>query len=140
MKSLAIIHCGNKPVIGERLCKKYGVNNIEFLGSLDRKKLSRVLNQSRFGVCMSNRVDGCPRITTEILMTETPLIIRDKTRLLPYYKQKGVIEVSDQKIVGKIKQAMRAYSKLRSEVAVAVRNELSFDNICKKNIELWQKI
>ena len=89
---------------------------------------------------MSNRVDGCPRIATEILMTETPLIIRDKTRLLPYYKQKGVVEVSDQKIVGKIKQAMRAHSKLRSEVAIAVRNELSFDNICKKNIDLWQKI
>ena len=140
LKSLAIIHCGNKPEMGKRLCKKYGVNNIEFLGSLERKDLSRVLNQSKFGVCMSNRVDGCPRITTEILMTETPLIIRDKTRLLPYYKQKGVVEVSDQKIVGKIKQAMRAYPKLRSEVAITVRNELSFDNICKKNIELWQKI
>jgi len=98
------------------------------------------LNHSWFGVCMSNRVDGCPRIATEILMSRTPLIVRDKTRLLPYYKNRGVVEVTDQNIEGQIKQAFRARTKLRSDVDLAVRNELSFEKICQKNIELWQKI
>jgi hypothetical protein len=140
LKSLGIVHCGNRPEVGKKLCKKYGVNNISFLGSLHRTELNNVLNHSWFGVCMSNRVDGCPRIATEILMSRTPLIVRDKTRLLPYYKNRGVVEVTDQNIEGQIKQAFRARTKLRSDVALAVKDELSFEKICQKNIELWQKI
>jgi len=140
LKSLAIVHCGNRPEIGKQLCRKYGVKNIKFLGSLERTELSNILNRSRFGVCMSNKVDGCPRIATEILMSETPLIVRNKTRLLPYYKQKGVVEVTDQNIEGQIKQAMRPYNKYRSDVSIAIKNDLSFEKICQKNIELWKKI
>ena len=140
LKSLKIIHCGNKPKIGKQLCKKYGVTNIEFHGEVDRKELNHVLNYSRFGLCMSNRVDGCPRVATEILMSGTPLIVRDLTRLLPFYKKNGVIEVTEYNLAKKIKGAMAEYDSYKRQVMYAIKNSISFDAVCKKNIYRWQKI
>jgi hypothetical protein len=98
------------------------------------------LNRSKFGLNLSNLQDGCPRVSTEILMSGTPLIVSEETRLLKYYKQQGVMEVNQKNIVNRIKFAMDNYEILKDQVSYVIKNELSFDNICKKNIELWQKI
>ncbi|MHA1815295.1 MAG: glycosyltransferase [Candidatus Heimdallarchaeaceae archaeon] len=140
LKNLRIIHCGNKPGVGKKLCQKYGVNNIEFMGSVDRPTLNEVLNKSEFGLCMSNRVDGCPRIATEILMSGTPLIVRNETRLIDYYKKNGVVEVNLNNLETKIKLAMKNYHDYRSQVEYAIKHTISFDQICQKNISRWNSI
>jgi len=140
LRKLKIVHCGNNPEAGEKMCKKYGVNNIEFLGLKTREELCDILNQSRVGLCMSNRNDGCPRIATEILMTETPLILSEKTRLLPSYKKNGVVEVNEKNIAKKIIWSLYNLDDLKRQVTFAVNNEISFDKICKKNIMRWKKL
>jgi hypothetical protein len=137
---LKIIHCGNKAKVGEKICREYGVDNIAFMGHVDRTRLNQILNHSLFGLNLSNRVDGCPRVSTEILMSGTPLIIRDSTRLLPYYKGRGVIEVNDGNIVEKILMGIEDHSRYKAEILMAINEELSYDNINKKNIDLWKKI
>jgi len=138
LQKLKIVHCGNKPEVGKKMCKKYKVKNIEFLGWQTREELCNVLNQSKFGLCMSNRVDGCPRVATEILMTETPMILSEKTRLLPLYKKKGIVGVNEAIIERAILWAMENYSDLKSQVIHAVKDDISFDKICKKNIDIWK--
>jgi hypothetical protein len=140
LRRLRIVHCGNQPQVGKKICKEYGVVNIEFMGHVDRPRLNQILNHSLFGLNLSNRVDGCPRVSTEILMSGTPLIIGEYTRLLPYYKKRGVIEVNDSNIVEKILMGVENHSKYKSEVLMAINEELSYDNINKKNIDLWKKI
>lgn len=140
LKSLKIVHCGNKPGVGKKICESHGVKNIEFLGQVDRTTLNHVLNQSKFGLCMSNRVDGCPRIATEILMSGTPLIVRDLTRLLEYYKKNGVIEVNEKNLTKKIKGGLEEYDDYERQVLYAIKHSISFDDICRKNIVRWQKI
>lgn len=137
LQKLKIINCGNKPEAGKKMCKKYGVKNIEFAGHVDRKKLRDTLNRSNFGLCMSNRQDGCPRVVTEILMTETPLILSDQTRLLPYYKKNGVIEVNSNNIAKKIMWADKNYVDIKRQLSYAVENIISFDKICAKNVSRW---
>ena len=139
LKTLKIVHCGNKNEVGKKICQEHNINNIHFAGQVDRPQLNMFLNRSKFGLNLSNLQDGCPRVSTEILMSETPLIVSEETRLLKYYKQQGVIEVNQKNIVNRIKFAMNNYELLKEQVSYVVNNELSFDNICKKNIELWQK-
>jgi hypothetical protein len=140
LQKLRIVHCGNKPESGEKMCKRYGVKNIEFLGLQTREELCNILNQSKFGLCMSGRNDGCPRVATEILMTKTPMILSEKTRLLPLYKKNGVVEVNEKNIEEKIMWAMENHFILKSQVKHAVKHEISFDKICKKNIVRWKKL
>lgn len=140
LKTLRIVHCGNKPKVGKQLCEKYGVKNIEFMGEVDRPTLNEVLNKSEFGLCMSNKVDGCPRIVTEILMSGTPLILRNETRLIDSYKKNGVVEVNLGNIEKKIIRAFQDYHQLRREVEYAIKNTISFDQICRKNISRWNAV
>ena len=139
LKKLKIVHCGNQPQVGKNLCKKYGVTNIEFKGEVDRVELCRTLNMSKFGLCLSNKNDGCPRVVTEILMTGTPLILSDQTRLLPYYKKKGVIEVNNN-ISDKIREGIKYYARYKQEVLKVIKTTLSFDEICQKNIDIWKNV
>ena len=140
LSRLSIVHCGNKPEVGKRMCEKYGVTNIKFKGWMDKRELNNILNHSRFGLNMSNRKDGCPRVSTEILMSGTPLIIHERTRLLSYYKQTGVIEVNENNIAEKIILAMENYTKYKGEVLRAITRELSFDETNQKNIDLWKSL
>jgi glycosyltransferase involved in cell wall biosynthesis len=140
LKSLKIVHCGNQPQVGKKLCKKYGVKNIEFRGEVDRKELCYILNNSKFGLCMSNKNDGCPRVVTEILMTGTPLILSDQTRLLPYYKKRGVIEVNDSNISYKIREGITYVERYKQDVVKAIITTLNFDAICQKNIDIWKNV
>jgi glycosyltransferase involved in cell wall biosynthesis len=140
LRKLKIIHCGNKAGIGKKLTHKYNVTNIEFLGEVNRPTLNNILNQSRLGLCMSNRMDGCPRVVTEILMAGTPLIVRDETRLIDYYKKNGIVEVNLSNINKKISQALENYNDLEKQVKYSIKNLISFDVICKKNISRWLNI
>jgi hypothetical protein len=140
LKSLRIAHCGNQPHIGKRLCQKYGVTNIKFHGLKNKEELNNILNKSKFGLNLSNRLDGCPRISTEILMSGTPLIIHEMTRLLSYYKHLGTVEVNDKNIAKKIKKAFNTFPKYKEEVLDAIKWELSFDKTNEKNIGLWKSI
>jgi len=139
LSSLRIVHVGNKPEVGQLLCKKYGVNNIEFKGWLERPEMNDLLNQSKLGINLSNRIDGCPRISTEILMSGTPMILRDQTRLLDYYKQKGVVIFDDNNLEEIVKHALIHHKYYKQEVLEAIKNELSFDTICELNIKEWKK-
>ncbi len=137
LQKLKIVHCGNKPEIGKRLCKEYNVTNIEFKGSLERPYLNNLLNSSKFGLNLSNLSDGCPRVSTEILMSGTPLILRNTVRLLPYFKIKGVIIINKNDIVNQIKCAMQNYNQLKNEILSTIKKEISFDNISQKNIKAF---
>jgi len=137
LKTLNILHVGNKPEVGIKLCKEYNVSNIEFLGSFSRPELNKCINLSKFGIVTSNKSDGCPRVITEIMCTGTPLIIRKETRLLNYYKDSGVIEFSDDEIEKKIKFAFDNYDKLKKEAIDNIENKLRMDNICKMNLLVW---
>lgn len=139
LRSLKIVHAGNKPEAGKKLCKKYNVNNIDFRGWLERPALNNLLNKSKFGINLSNRVDGCPRISTEILMAGTPMLLRNKTRLLDYYKQKGVVLFDDTNLEGMIQHAMKHHLSYKEQTLEAINNELSFGAMCKLNIKEWKK-
>lgn len=140
LKKLKIIHCGNKPEVGKRMAKKYNVSNIKFVGSVDRPTLNEYLNKSRFGLCLSNRQDGCPRVATEILMSGTPMILRKMTRLLPYFRKTGVVGVNDNNIIKNIMTALQNQTKLKLDLQEAIKTTLSFNQICQKNIDLWNSI
>ena len=135
LKSLKIVHCGNKEDVGKELCKKYGISNINFLGHITREQANEYINQSRFGIMTSNEEDGCPRIITEVLMSGTPLLIRDKTKLLNFYKERAVIVFNDNNIEEKIKQAMN-----RNYISESLENrtKIYMDRICKLNLDLWR--
>lgn len=138
LSELKIVHCGNHPHIGKKLCLKYGVKNVEFMGPVDRKKLNSLLNKSKYGLNLSNLLDGCPRVSTEILMSGTPLFLRDKTRLLNYFRRIGVLELNERNLVHRIVENLHLYDKHKIQLLDAIEKELSFDTICAKNLELWR--
>ena len=140
LRKLSIVHCGNNPKVGYKMCEKYGVSNIQFRGSLDKPNLNNMLNFSKFGLNVSNRRDGCPRVSTEVLMTGTPLIIHEQTRLLSYYKQRGVVQVNDNNVEKVIMKAMKNYKKHKKDVTLALSDELLFDKTNQKNIDLWRSL
>jgi len=140
LQNLKIIHCGNKPEVGQAMCRKAGVTNIKFYGLTGRGLLNKILNQSRLGLNLSNMTDGCPRVSTEVLMSGTPLIIRDTVRLLDHFKSAGVVGVTKDNITNKITWAIEHYAPLKFELLDSIRGDLSFDFINQKNIELWKKI
>ena len=92
------------------------------------------LNHSKFGLNFSNRLDGCPRVSTEILMSGTPLLVSEQTRLLNYYKKLGVVVLGNN-YSGTIQQAFVRYDSFVRQL----KNELSFDVdvINRKNVEEW---
>lgn len=137
LKSLKIVHCGNMPHLGRELCKKYNITNIEFMGPITQPKLNKYLNMSKFGLNFSTQQDGCPRVSTEILMSGTPLILNDTVRLLDYFKKYGVVEVNIKNVVKKIQEGFEDYTNIKSDTMSGIKNGLSFDEINQKNIDLW---
>lgn len=139
LKSLKIVHAGNKPEVGRKLCKKYNVNNVEFKGWLGRSDLNMILNGSRIGIVTSNQVDGCPRVSTEILMSGTPLLVREETRLLSYYKKNGVVEFSSKNVSEKVKTILSNYGNYYTELQASIEGGLSLNIICRMNWKLWNE-
>jgi hypothetical protein len=142
LQKLKIIHCGNKPEVGKELCKKHGVTNIEFAGHVTRPEMNKLLNQSRFGMNLSNMTDGCPRVSTEVLMSGTPLILMDTVRILAEFRHKGVVNVSNDHdhFIMKVEWGFSHYKQLKEEVLNVIENELSFESVNQKNIDWWKKI
>lgn len=140
LHDLKIVSCGNKPGVGKKLCEKYGINNITFLGEVDRHTINKTLNMSAFGLNMSNQVDGCPRVSTEILMSGTPLILRDSVRLLNYYKTVGVVSVNEKNFKSKVMNAFNNYETYRKNLVEAIKTHLSFNENNKKNYNLWRRL
>jgi len=140
LKTLQIVHCGNKPELGKQLCKKYNVNNIEFIGSIDRRTMNELLNKSKLGLVTSNKQDGCPRVLTEVLMAGTPLLVRDTTRFLNFYKKiKGVFIFDENNLEKIIFKAIKNLDILKQNLSNEVQDgNLNFIKICKKNLELWK--
>ena len=137
LRSIKILHIGNQPNVGINLSRKYRVDNISYMGTKSRQEINTFLNKSRFGVVCSDDSDGCPRVITEILMTGTPLIIRDKTRLLNFYKEKGVCVFSDNDLENKVRHSMGSYNTLKQEVMENINN-ITIDKICNMNLKLWR--
>jgi len=136
LQSLKFVHLGNNPHVGKKMCNHYKVNNIEFKGWVDRPTANKILNQSKFGLMSSTLQDGCPRVSTEMLCSGTPLLIRNTTRLLPYYKKYGVVEFGDNNLEERVKHAIYIHSTLYKELRNNL-DRLSYKKICEKNINLW---
>ena len=138
LKSLKICHIGEFKEVGVDLSKKLNVKNIDFLGYDENKQsVNIILNQSKFGLVSSTKLDGCPRVVTEILTSGTPLIIRDETRLLNFYKQKGVCVFEDYNFENKVRHSMGIYNTLKQEVMKNI-NSITIDKICNMNLKLWR--
>lgn len=136
LKSLDIVHFGNKPEIGERWCKELNITNVKFGGHKSRTFLNQIINKSKFGLVCSNLKDGCPRVITEILCCGTPLLLRNTTRLLNYYKTNNVIVFGDKEVDKKIKWAFDNYDKIKQEAINNLKN-VHIDKICDVNYKLW---
>jgi hypothetical protein len=140
LREYKIVHCGNKPEVGRQLCKQFKIDNIEFRGPVDRPELNRILNSSKFGLNLSNLLDGCPRVSTEVLMSGTPLLVKDSVRLLSFFKSKGVIEINNANIVSRLVRSVRSYDAIKADTLNAIKDGISFDNVNKKNIDLWKTL
>ncbi len=139
LKSLKIICCGNRPEIGKKICEKYKINNIEFVNKVNRNEFNKLINQSKFGIVCSNELDGCVRVSTEVLATGTPLLIRDKARLLNYYKLDCTRIFSHENIEKVYIKSNNKYEELRQKNLKYLKNEFNFDNICQMNFNLWSR-
>lgn len=138
LRSLSIVHLGNKPIEGQKICKKYNIKNIDFLGWKERDEVNRIINNSKIGLVNSNTKDGCPRVITEMLSTGIPLLINSKTRCLDYYKEFGVIEFMEKGIKSCIKEVlMYDYDNLKEKAKRNITEKLPMDIICRKNYEVW---
>lgn len=137
LKKIRIVHLGNNPSDGENLCEKYKVSNIEFKGWVDRWTLCEYLNQSRLGLCYSNRMDGTPRTITEIISCGIPLLISDKTKLLEYYKNGGVHCFENGTLEIFVKHALKNYD-LYKENAIKNLPKISMKRVCEMNVKEWE--
>jgi len=138
LRQLRIVNIGNNPEVGRKLCKKYKINNIEFLGRVDRFGVNKALNQSDFGLVTSNDTDGCPRIIMEIMASQTPLLVRKKTRLLKYYRNLECVKsFSDDKLEKAYKKAKKKYEEMKQKNLEYLNSDLNIDKIMKMNVKLW---
>lgn len=137
LRGLKILHVGNMPEVGKKLCKRYNVSNIEFAGHVSRPGLNSLLNYSNLGLVTSDLNDGSPRVITEIMASGTPLLLRDKTRALNYYRKNiFVTPHSDSTLVDTVRWAIENHEEL-TKAAVINREQLSMDAICKLNLVQW---
>ena len=68
--------------------------------------------------------------------SETPLLIRNQTRLLEFYKSCGVVEFYDENLECMTKDAFNNFDELLKDVK---NNDLSFKTICSLNLQEWYK-
>lgn len=136
LKSLNIIHIGNEPNKGVEFSKRFGVSNINFLGYLSRPEINTFLNQSRLAIITSDENDGSPRVITEVLASCIPLLIREKTRVLSFYKEKGVVEFKDNELEDKAKYAFTNRNSLRQQLLENL-DTISLGQICVLNYRIW---
>jgi len=140
LKSLSIVHIGNKPEEFIKTCQKFGVSNIEFKNHIPRPEINKVLNESKYGIVASNDADGCPRVSTEVLCSGTPLLLRSSTSLLAYYKMHlPVIVFKDDELEEKVEVAMGDYKNIVYGIKDKIERYLSTDQISRMNYDIWKK-
>lgn len=139
LRSLNIVHVGNKPEYLKDLLEKNKITNVKTLGYVSREEINILLNRSKCGLMTSDEGDGCPRVITEIITSGTPLIYRERVRILDYYKKFGV-GFNDKNIVDRIKFALKNYKSIKKELDKRLDDGYcSMDNICRKNLNNLQK-
>ena len=139
LKQLRFFHCGNEPKKAERLFNKYGVKNIQCEGNYHYLKMVNILNNGFCGLVTSDKEDGCPRLSTEIISCGTPLVIRDKTRILEYYKGDGFLQYYDaESLYNQIIYSIKHYNEIRKKIINRLHNDLSLRKICEMNLKEWE--
>ena len=134
LRSLKIKHIGNLSFRGKELAAKYQLTNIEFLDYKDRKEINQELNHTKAAIVTSNQEDGSPRVITEVLCSGTPLLVRNCTRCLDFYKKlPGVFTFNEKNIETLTQQVLADYCQLKEKMSSLHRNELSIDNISNLN-------
>ena len=138
LKQLRFYHCGNEPEKAKKLFRQYGINNIICDNNVPYLGMCDVLNSGFCGLITSDKEDGCPRLSTEILSCGTPLIIRDKTRILDYYKGDGFLQYYDMdSMYNKIIYAIKNYNIIRANIINRLKTDLSIRKICEMNLKEW---
>lgn len=137
LKSLKILHIGNNSCIGSELARKNNIFNIKFLGYHYRREINDFLNMCKFGIVTSNEKDGCPRVSTEILCSGTPLLIRSKSRLPNYnFENNPVVYFNDDNIENTIKNSFDNFEQLQKN-SINSLIELDLDSVSRKNFNSW---
>ena len=141
LSHLKIVHIGNNPDVGKHLCKENNVFNISFFGPKTRPEINEILNMSKCGIVTSNEQDGCPRVITEILCSGTPLLVRNKTRLLSYYneEQRACHVFPDNMLESYINSTMYNWPSYKKWTIKNLEN-LTMDKICSLNVKVWESI
>ena len=141
LRRLKIVHIGNNPDIGRHLCKENNVFNISFFGPKTRPEINEVLNMSKCGIVTSNEQDGCPRVITEILCSGTPILVRNKTRLLGYYSQDPRVcnIFPDEALDNCLVSTMYNWPAYKKWTIKNLEN-LTMVKICKLNVSLWESV
>jgi hypothetical protein len=73
-------------------------------------------------------------------MSGTPLIVRDTVRLLPFFKQQGVIECNAKTAMRRLRDGVRSRDRFKKNAMDGRKNIYSFENVSKKNYDIWKKI
>jgi glycosyltransferase involved in cell wall biosynthesis len=141
LKKLKILHVGNKPAIGKEICEKYKVTNVDFAGHVSRDSLNSSLNLSKLGLVTSNLHDGSPRVITEIMAAGLPLLLRDKTRALYYYRNStfGFNDGNEDNwwnVENTVGATLGNYEHVKRKTVLGIER-LSMDIICKRNLAQW---
>ncbi len=136
LKSLKILHLGNKPEVGEILCREYSIKNIEFKGWVSRPELNKYFNQSKVGLVTSNELDGSPRVITEIICSGIPITFRVETNITigtTYDKNRHTCNAMI------FNQHYRIDPHTNNKKKYPTKKAFSIDTICQKNWELWNE-
>ncbi len=56
---------------------------VTLVGPIERAKIAEIACQARVGVVMSEPMDGCPRILSEMLAMDIPILVRAGVTLIP---------------------------------------------------------
>jgi len=138
LKQLRIYHCGNEPEKAKKLFRQYGINNIVCDSNKHYHDMADVLNMGFCGLVTSDKEDGCPRLSTEIMACATPLVIRDKTRILNYYRGGGMLRYYDEhSMYNQIIYAIKKYDSIRNSLKERLLHDLSIETICEMNLKEW---
>jgi len=138
LQKLKIYHCGNEVEKTKKLFKKYGVTNIICDDIKHYHDMNEIINNGICGLLTSDKEDGCPRLSTEILSCAIPLLIRNTTRILDYYFGHGRIDyVTYDDLYSKFLFIKENRKKIVNKMKDRLQKDLSMREICKKNIEEW---
>ena len=136
LQSLKIYHCGNEPKKAKKLFDKYGVNNIVCDDIKHYHDMNEILNNGVCGLMTSDKEDGCPRLSTEIMSCCIPLLIRNKTRILDYYQGYGNITYNNPNdLYSKFIFIKENRVDIINHLKKRLESELSMRKMCEMNIE-----